>query len=327
MKKTLIAMVMAGLVQSVHGAEGNTFEQCLLQQIQMPENVNLTAGEIAAYCRDQQALTTRLIAEDPGVTELPGEPGMPAGFRDFFTPYKQNYILFGSMQNKNGGEPFSGKTMDIRFEFGMKFRMFQNTAEYARLSPLHFGYSQKSWWDIAESSAPFKEHNYNPEIFWDFEDPLAGEGYLPSELGRFVDRFGYEHQSNGRDGLASRSWDRLYAQKTFRFPEQNLSLRLKAWNVVNRGEENTDITDFIGNGEAKLTYHAPSTRWELSTSVMKGHHTSKYSYRVDYVSDLSAWLNSRFMLSYYDGYGEALISYNEKTQSLRAGVFVPLIIE
>lgn len=326
-----LALLLVGFCSHAMGAVTNR-DQCLLDQLNREANNNLTVLELKALCRDASAESTAFSALGESVSDTSAEVGgsvltMPRGFRDFFTPYKENYFLFGSMQNKDGGEPFSGKTLDIRFEFGMKFRMFQNREEYSRLSPLHFGYSQRSWWDIAESSAPFAEHNYNPEIFWDFKDVLAEDGLVPYKLHELVDQFGYEHQSNGRDGLLSRSWDRIYAQRTFDFPEQNLRLRLKAWNVVATGEENRDITDYLGNGEVKLTYLAPSTRWQVSTSVMKGHESSKYSYRLDYISNMTAWLNSRFMLSYYDGYGEALVSYNEKTKSLRAGIYIPVAFD
>ncbi|MCG8416244.1 MAG: phospholipase A [Pseudomonadales bacterium] len=307
---------------SVVAAEVGSYESCLLREVNQPPNSNLTVAEIRRRCETARAESMTAIESSESDAPLT-EVEMPPGFRNFFTPYKENFILFGSMENRDGSDPFSGKTLDIRFEFGMKFRMFQNQEDFERLSPLHFGYSQKSWWDIAESSAPFREHNYNPEIFWDFEDSRADKGLLPHEMGQVVDRIGFEHQSNGLDGLASRSWDRIYAQKSFRFPEQNLSVRLKAWDVVNLGVENFDITDYLGNVEAKFTY-SPNDSWELSATTLKGHETSKYSYRIDLITTMSYWLNSRFMLSYYDGFGEALISYNEKTRSLRAGIYVPI---
>lgn len=323
-----LALFVVGCWNHGMAAENTDSRTCLLEALENEANDTLTVAELKALCVDQPVieLPSRLLDEQVA-TSRETETNSQRGFGGFFTPYKQNYILFGSMQNKNGGEPFSGKTMDIRFEFGMKFRVFQNNEDFDRLSPLNFGYSQQSWWDIAESSAPFKEHNYNPEIFWDFQDSKAENGLVPYQLHEIVDQFGYEHQSNGRDGIASRSWDRFYAQKTFDFPDQHLRLRLKAWNVVGYDETNEDITDYLGNGEVQLTYLAPSTRWELRSTVIKGHETSKYSYRLDYISNMTAWLNSRFMLSYYNGYGESLISYNEKTRSLRAGLFIPVVFE
>ena len=328
MVKNVLAAILIGCIcQTANAALSSAVNQCLLDKLELSINDGLTVGEIKQQCQ-QQAGIRQLQAQEANSASAVHSTAqeMPAGFRDFFTPYKQNYILFGSMDNKDGSEPFSGKTFDIRFEFGMKFRMFQNREEFDRLSPLHIGYSQKSWWDIAESSAPFKEHNYNPEIFWDFEDAGASDAFLPYELSDVVDRIGFEHQSNGRDGLESRSWDRLYAQKTFEFPNPDWSLRLKAWNVVNLGVENSDITDFIGNAEAKFRY-SPNDSWELNATTMKGNHTSKYSYRLDLITTMSGWLNSKFLLSYYDGFGEALISYNEKTKSLRAGIYIPVVFQ
>ncbi len=321
---TLVVVLGLAPYSLVIAAEAESYEACLLREVNLALNGNLTVTELRQLCEDASIESTTSNESQVSATSFSESTiEMPAGFRNFFTPYKENFILFGSMENRDGSDPFSGKTLDIRFEFGMKFRMFQNQEDFERLSPLHFGYSQKSWWDIAESSAPFREHNYNPEIFWDFEDSRADKGLIPYEIGEVVDRIGFEHQSNGLAGLASRSWDRIYAQKTFHLLNDDLSVRLKAWDVVNLGVENFDITDYLGNVEARFTY-SPNDSWELSATALKGHETSKFSYRLDLITSMSYWLNSRFMLSYYDGFGEALISYNQKTRSLQAGIFVPI---
>lgn len=299
------------------------FETCLLQAMADSSNDVLLVSQLKMQCQQpasEKVIETALVSEN-AISE--SSLTRPPGVREFFTPYKRNYIVFGSMQNKNGGEPFSGKTFDIRFEFGMKFRLFQNQDNFDKLSPLYFGYSQRSWWDIAESSAPFKEHNYNPEIFWDFTDTGSEDALLPDEIGTVVDRFGFEHQSNGRDGPESRSWDRLYAQKTLRLRD-DLSLRLKAWQAMNEGEENIDITDYLGNGEVQLTYE-PNKDLDVIISSTKGHERSKYNYQLDLIYTMGNWFNTKFMVSYYDGYGEALASFDEKTRSLRAGIFIPVL--
>lgn len=132
---------------------------------------------------------------------------------------------------------------------------------------------------------------------------------------------GYEHQSNGLDQLGSRSWDRIYAQREFKLGEK-LEVNIKAWNVVNLGEYNTDITDYLGNVELTKSYPLSDTV-SASLTTRKGRRTEKISYQLDLQSNWK-WVNGQFFLSYYDGYGEALISYNEKTRSLRAGVHFPI---
>ncbi len=332
-QKLLTTLSTCLLVSVSMARELSPMDECLLEQLNSFTNQDQTVRDIRQSCinplssKPTDNLSDELSMES-AINEraLVTAENMPRGFRRFFAPYKENYILFGSMQNKDGSAPFSGKTLDIRFEFGMKFRAFQGD-NIESTPPIYFGYSQKAWWDIAESSAPFREHNYNPEVFWDFREADAlgktENTFLFDRVGDLVDRVGIEHQSNGLAGAVSRSWDRVYAQRTFSTESNDWSLRLKAWNVINLGVENANITDFLGNLEAKLSYR-PHQDFEINATVLKGHHTSKYSYRLDLISSPWNLSNSKFMLSYYDGYGEALISYNQKTTSLRAGFFIPI---
>ena len=55
-------------------------------------------------------------------------------------------------------------------------------------------------------SAPFRETNYEPEVFWIAPVPwkvFGSDAILVS--------LGLSHQSNGRSQLTSRSWNRVYA--------------------------------------------------------------------------------------------------------------------
>ena len=319
-------LVFTVAFSTVQAEDISPLDQCLLEQLRDLNNNDRTLRDIRSSCIAPLESQSGKHSSPEDTTDSDPD-SMPPGFRSFFTPYKENYILLGSMQNKDGTAPFSGKTMDIRFEFGMKFRAFQNKDTINDTPPIYIGYSQKAWWDIAESSAPFAEHNYNPEVFWDFREAddwrERADGNVLDTIGNYVDRVGIEHQSNGLAGLESRSWDRVYAQRTFSTMKNDWSFRLKAWNVINLGVENADITDFLGNLEGKLSYR-PNGKFEFSGTVMKGHHTSKYSYRLDLISHMGELSNSKLMLSYYDGFGESLISYNQKTSSLRAGIIVPI---
>lgn len=241
------------------------------------------------------------LAQAP-VVETTEEPGR------FFSPYKDNYLSVGRMRMKDRSTPFSGEDLDIKFELGMTFSFFDNSESFDFLDPLRFGYSQRSWWNITEESSPFTEHNYNPEIFWHFDHPL-------------IDIIGFEHQSNGQSGPDSRSWDRLYAQKSFQLTDV-FSVDLKLWSVVSDEENNADIRDYLGSAQVGLNFE-PNDRTVVRARIIKGHKHSKISYQAD-IRYRRPWLNSAFYLAYYEGYGEALINYNQKSRSLRVGLYFPL---
>lgn len=305
-------------------ADISQLDACLQEQVLKSENDNFRVGELRTLC-------TAILETNPGDdAQIVDSTAISASFREFqyqnplsntfFEPYKNNYISFGSMDYDDESTPFSGESLDIKFELGMKFRLFPQIKELEGLAPIKFGYSQKSWWDISEASAPFKEHNYNPEIFWDFTENLA----KPSQNTRLhiFDTAGFEHQSNGRDGFESRSWDRVYATRDLRLSEA-WSWTLKYWHVMNLGDFNQDIEDYLGNAE--ITTHLDVNNWvRVDLKTLLGRKSDKLSYQLDVIVPMSRWVNSRFYISYYSGYGEALISYNKKSSSLRAGFYFPL---
>lgn len=323
-----LLLVLATLVLApAHSTAAQaSLEDCLRIEVLNPANNNRTVSELRQICGGSPVQATPRSARTAPIAPITGGINESiSAFSDspyipFFEPYKNNYIVFGSLENQDGSDPFSGRNLDIKFELGMKFRVFPEMEGFTALAPLKFGYSQRSWWDIAESSAPFKEHNYNPELFWDFTEALARPSSTPRL--HLFDIAGFEHQSNGLDGIQSRSWDRVYAQREFSLSEM-FSWTVKFWSVMKEGEFNEDITDYLGNAE--ITTHIDLNNWaNINIKTIKGRKTEKISYQADLILPMSRWINSRFVLSYYEGYGEALISYNKKTKSVRAGFYFPL---
>jgi len=308
----------------------NQVEECLLARVLLEANLNFTVANIRETCIAQIAANSTAIGIEN--TSIPAGSAMTAdrifnyevGDQRFFRPYKNNYIVFGAMKNQDNTPAFSGNKLDIKFELGMMFSLIPSSNNESGFIPLHFGYSQRSWWDISEPSAPFQEHNHNPEIFWEFSRSRLNAPSTLTDLGNlfFVDRIGVEHQSNGLNSERSRSWDRIYLEREFVLSEA-LSFNLKLWHVLNDGEYNEDITDFLG--DAQLTTHITlNNMFDIDIKTTKGHETGKINYQVDLTLPMSQWVNSKFFLSYYDGYGEALINYNVRSKSLRAGFYFPL---
>ncbi|MGB4246503.1 MAG: phospholipase A, partial [Pseudohongiellaceae bacterium] len=300
----LLVLAMLVLAPTQSDAAQASLEDCLRIEVLNPANNSRTVSELRQICGDGSApATPRSSARSVPVAPITGGINESiSAFSDspyipFFEPYKSNYIVFGSLENQDGTDPFSGQNLDIKFELGMKFRVFPQIDGLAALAPLKFGYSQRSWWDIAESSAPFKEHNYNPELFWDFTEALARPSSTPRL--HLFDIAGFEHQSNGLDGIQSRSWDRVYAQREFSLSEM-FSWTVKFWSVVKEGEFNEDIADYLGNAE--ITTHIDLNNWaNINIKTIKGRETEKISYQADLILPMSRWINSRFVLSYYEG--------------------------
>lgn len=297
--------------------EDPTARECLQQAVLVPENIDRSVAELLQECLpevpqvDDNALTVVARAVDRAAITA------ARSLTQFFQPYKDNYIAFGRMRNSDGSLPFSGEKLDTKFELGLSFGPFADIEELSFLTPLRFGYSQRSWWNIADDSAPFTEHNYNPEVFWQFDQP---ERPL---LGRppFIDIIGFEHQSNGVDGDRSRSWDRVYIQKNIQIAPR-FSVNVKLWDILATESNNDDIRRYVGSGQIAMQFH-PNDRTRVRVRLMRGSHVEKISYQADIIYR-RPWLNTAFFLTYYDGYGEALINYNRKSRSLRAGLYFPL---
>lgn len=318
-----------GLTPNTHAAEPDeatslaallndpAVQLCLEVHVIDPENLNRSVRELLQECLPEQPDT-----EDPEVllaTEAVEQANreVATGVARFFQPYKDNYIAVGRMRNGDKSLPFSGEKLDTKFELGLSFGPFADIEELSALRPLRFGYSQRSWWNIGEKSSPFTEHNYNPEIFWQFTQPQR------PLLGRppFIDSVGIEHQSNGRDEDKSRSWDRVYVQKAIQVTSQ-FSVDLKLWETLGTSENNSDIRHYLGSGEVTLEFR-PNERTRVRARLMRGNDVEKISYQADFMYRRQ-WLNTAFFITYYDGYGEALINYNRKSKSLRAGLHFPL---
>ncbi len=111
-----------------------------------------------------------------------------------FGIYKDNFFIAGT-------EMFTTPTQwnsDAKFQISVRHRITNSTLPFKTY--LFFTYTQKAFWDVFKESFPFRDLNYNPTI---------GIGralvYKNRLLGAIALQF--EHESNGKDGIDSRSWN------------------------------------------------------------------------------------------------------------------------
>ena len=240
--------------------------------------------------------------------------------------YRPNYLLVARYTDDVNQEPFSPifdaaessedlDNVEARFHLSFKGRLW--AADDHRWG-LWLAYTQQSQWQVysEENSRPFRETNYEPEVFVSFRpDVELGGGFDWRLL-----NFGYNHQSNGRSQLLSRSWDRVFAEVGVE--RDRFALLARAWYRIpenSSDDDNPDIDRYLGYGDVTGVY-----KWrEHSFSMMaRGNwNTSKGALRLAWVTPpLLGPL--RGYVQAFSGYGDSMIDYNWNQNIIGVGITV-----
>nr|WP_311528096.1 phospholipase A [uncultured Ralstonia sp.] len=216
--------------------------------------------------------------------------------------------------------------LNAKFQLSFKFRIFQpeNPASAALLDNLYFGYTQFSLWDLGKESAPFRDTNYRPSVFYYRPEVDLPAGIRGGALTRLSFAGGIEHESNGRDGDASRAINTIFVRPTFHFGDLNdyhWKFEPKLYAYLTRAG-NTDIAHYRGFGDFRVSYGAPNG-WELAATLRKGTRKAYSSVDAQLTYPMSRIFTGTagyLFIQYFTGYGESLLDYNHKLGSqLRIG--------
>lgn len=188
-------------------------------------------------------------------------------------------------------------------------------------SGFYFGYTQKSFWQVydGDASRPFRETNYNPELFYRWTPD-------PTRFHHWGLDAGFEHESNGEELPLSRSWNRLYIAP-FRAEGRTL-LYTKFWYRLPeddkedpldpKGDDNPDIQDYYGRAE----FHAQRQLGNgqlLSLMVRgnlgEGHGAFNLNYTIPSRDGYLFW-----QAYLWHGYGEGLGDYNDSVTRVGLGL-------
>lgn len=220
---------------------------------------------------------------------------------DGLSVHKETFILpFSTSTLYYGGES------EIEFQISFKQQILH--------MPLYFAYTQKSFWQAynAANSSPFRETNYNPEIFY-----RLAPGTLP--LKTWGMDVGAEHESNGQSGTVSRSWNRVYLAPYL--PTDDSLWYWKFWLRIPEPastDDNPDITDYTGWGE--LHYRHLFHNGEFLHVMLRGNPTTgKGAVSVNY-SFAGSPDSYHYVIHLFSGYDESLIDYNHSNTRIGFGV-------
>ncbi len=249
-------------------------------------------------------------------TPTPAEPPSPDRYAASELPalniYEPMYFIVGR----------DGDTT-ARFQFSFSYRLLDEHSAIAQAWPsalqLHLGYTQTSLWNLSEDSAPFYDTSYRPSLYW--QSGSLREGVVPGLL-----RAGFEHESNGQEGLASRSIDTLFVQPAWYVSIGDRELiALPKLVIYIEKSDNPDIREYRGWGDLALRY-GRENGW-IVTSVLRAGHAGYGSLQLDISYPIRAPIFARaggfVYAQLFHGYGETLIDYDQKEDlQVRIGVAI-----
>ncbi len=208
---------------------------------------------------------------------------------------------------------YHGRQSEIVFKLSAKQDLFGTR--------FYVAYSQISFWQAYDkgNSAPFRDTNYNPEIFHRFRESGLGPWQLGADAG-------FEHESNGQRMPLSRSWNLLYLTPSLRGDNWLLRLKLryripepaKSAPGAADGDDNPDITDYLGFSDFDAYYLLPK-RHQAHLQVRGLIGSNKGNVSLNYSVPIPHSDTGFFVLRLFHGYGESLMDYRELVSRVGVG--------
>jgi phospholipase A1 len=249
----------------------------------------------------------------------------PGSDRYVIDTFHQNYLLFARYTDNVNTAPYQAlfqaagqqETIDdVEAKFQLSFKMRLWTSEDRRWG-VWAAYTQQNQWQVYNDdiSRPFRETNYMPEVLVSYRPGIEFWGVHWNLL-----NLSFNHQSNGRTDLLSRSWNRIIG--TFGFERENFALLANAWYRIKESadkDDNPDITDYYGYGSLTAIY-----KWrDHSFTLMGRGNISKGKGAAQFT-----WMSPRLLgpirayVQAFAGYGESMIDYNWNQNTIGAGIAI-----
>ena len=229
--------------------------------------------------------------------------------RPYFSLYKDTYFVGGTVL---GGTP-DAYNSDVKFQFSFQKRLTKSVLPFHTY--LYLFYTQKAIWHVFRNSLPFHDLNFNPGVGLSkhiiFKNKLVGKATLM-----------FEHESNGKDGTRSRSWNKIsIAAEAYIAPQ--LMAHAKYWIPIVDGKYNRDILRYSGIYQAGFQAISNDNKWVLDMTLVKRkgwdlnfNTIVQLGFRINHNS------NQFIMLQYYNGYGECMMDYKQYHSRLRIGLLI-----
>lgn len=280
---------------------------------------DMTVGEVRRICELERPIsgpTPRSVMGDRRVFER------ASWYNPFvLTAHRPNYVMPLTWVSLPGRADGTGHhDFELQFQLSQKVLLTEGTI--AGHGSLYLAYTNRSYWQAYSRarSAPFRETNHEPELILSFDSDLS---WLGVQLTSW--QIIFNHQSNGRGGSDSRSWNRIMLNTFFEKDDFVFVLR-PWWRIPEDPKSSPDDASGDDNPGIEKYYG----QMEIGGAWMRGHNLYSFTLRNSLSSDVRGALelswsfpvyrSIRASVRYFTGYGESLINYNRSSQSLGVGL-------
>ena len=323
----LVAILLTGFIMPRSSvADGLT--TCMAEMMEQASD-STTMGELRARCAKQIENETPTVQDQqPAVVDQRLKQDKQNVLQPFtIMAHKPNYFLMGAY-NSDGynaelfQDQFDDPTLEfddteVQFQLSIKVPLAVNIFD---TFDVYAAYTNRSFWQLYNSdlSAPFRETNHEPEAWVQFTPGWEILGFRNS-----ANAFGFVHQSNGRGGVLSRSWNRVYAN--FVFQRGNFALGFKPWIRISEDAEdddNPDITDYLGHYELRAAH---KWREHVFSAMLRNNLESGFdrgAVELGWSFPLWNYPYLKGYIQYFRGYGESLIDYDQRVNRIGIGILL-----
>ena len=321
---TCLAILLLLFVLPVDAVAQTVYTTCLDDALSSADD-STTVGELRALCAQEPTgdaadetefdvpVYERNVLEERFATEREFE-GRPF----VITAFQPNYILASTMDSPNQapftditGVPNPVEDNEMVFQVSIKAPIWRNV--FNSNVDAYFAYTVRSWWQLFNDdlSAPFRETNYQPELFLrSFTNhELVGIKIVGWDLG-------FNHESNGRSDPLSRSWNRIIGRVGLQLTD-DLHIVARAWYRIPEDEADDDNPHeyrYYGYGDGRAIW--TPNRNTFTALVRPG--TDEISYELTWSYPISSVF--RIYAQYYNGFGESLLDYDYDIERIGIGI-------
>jgi len=222
-----------------------------------------------------------------------------------FGVYKDTYFTTGIPLDRKIDE----NSADVLFQVSVRHRLTKSRLPFNTF--LYLTYTQKSFWNLYAESAPFKDNNYNPGLG-------LGKYIIHNNVYKGTVFLQIEHESNGKDGDNSRSWNMISLSSKYYYNLQ-LFFGLKLWIPIVDGDNNKNLVDYRGIGNFSVDYVTKNGRWWLSAELNPRKGFGNVNTILTAGFKVSKKDNQYLYARFYNGKGDSLLDYDRYCMNLRIG--------